>query len=128
MGRVGHPHLRLKAPFRQAQGGGRGPEGRVEMAGEGERKTHGVIEELRLALSKNDFGVPGARWPRYVTAKKNLHLFVIIGSTFSAKLFASSGFAPQAGVNPFTYCEHTIHEKTSHPDAPLYQAVVHLAD
>jgi len=56
VGRVGHPHLGLEAPVGQTELGGGGPEGGVEVAGDVEGQGHRVIEELRLALSKNDFG------------------------------------------------------------------------
>jgi hypothetical protein len=56
VGRVGHPHLGLEAPVGQTELGGHGPKGCVEVTGDVERQGHRVIEELRLALSKKDFG------------------------------------------------------------------------
>ena len=54
--RVRHPHFRFKAPVGQTKPGRGGPDRQVEMAGYAEGEGHLLIEELRLALSKKDFG------------------------------------------------------------------------
>ena len=56
VGRVGHAHLGLEATLRPTEAGGGSPEGCVEVIGDVEREIHRLIEELRLALSKKDFG------------------------------------------------------------------------
>ena len=56
MGGVGHPHLRLEAAIAQTKGAGGSSEGGIEVTGDVERERHQAIEELRLALSKKDFG------------------------------------------------------------------------
>ena len=77
------------------------------MAGEVEGQGHPAIEELRLALSKKDFGGsadPDAnRWMNPVGRTRTGHPRGILSSTKSAKLIASSTFAPQGATQ--THCD-----------------------
>jgi hypothetical protein len=56
VGGIRHPHFGLESAFHQTESGGGGPDSSIKMTGNVERKVHRLIEELRLALSKKDFG------------------------------------------------------------------------
>ena len=55
IGRIRHPDLGLEAFFHPTEPAGGCPQGGIEVTRDVERKVHRLIEELRLALSKNDF-------------------------------------------------------------------------
>src|SRR6478736_6519632 len=121
MGWVGPADLRFEAPIGPSESGGGRTKGGVEVCGDVEGKSHPGIEELRLALSKKDFG--GFSANRFSEERdacqsgKEVGNNPILSSTKSPKAIASPSFAPH-GAYPAIFA--IIHEKTSHSNASIH--------